>query len=529
MIITLLAVGAERLVLRDWRSLVGLSIVGLAMGTAGALVFLPLMGIQPVGWRVQQPPMNTGQMVPGMGPFLNLSAPAYVPSMYTFGHGVSTPMAYLSWFVVPLLPWFTWRTLAARIRARTGLLVFGLVYLLLLFGPSDMWMFRWPARLIGYVYLPLCVFLALLISAGLRTDRVRRRVLVTAGLIVGEAYLTWAGLPDWWGRVLLATGLVVTLVALTLLVARHQPRLLSPVLVAGTIAVLTAQLQWFPGNMDVTPWLFPHDMAKIQAEYADRTDGNTLTIGDPQIGPDQPVLGADYPLWHEILLGDLGAAAGASNLNAYGAMGFGAFHNALCLSFAGAACPEGYKKIFETDPGTGRPLADLLGLQSIVVINKQTPGQNGITTPPPDWKVTRTTELTTTLHRITPRPYPDGRVSWTAPSVNLITDRAAGDRRETLTYTGGGRVVIATLAWPGWHATVDGTTVPVRTTTAGLLALDLPATDTQRTVRLWFWPTGLRRGAELTAAGLLLGTGYCVWYTIGWYRRRRTATDPAEG
>ncbi len=521
-IVVLLTVTVERLVCRDPRSVLRLAIVGLAAGLTGALVFLPLLGIQPVSWRSQGVVANGGQLVPGLGQLLNLSAPAYVPPVPTFSlpwsSAPSTPMAYLAWFVVPLLPWFAWRELG-RLRARVGVLVLGFVYFLLVLGPSDLWLFRWPARLTEYFYLPLCVIVAVLLSAGLRTDRFARRALLTAGLILVQTWLTWANRPDEWLWAVQAAGLVAGLVALTLAVQVYRRRLVPAVLIAGTVAVLAVQIQWFPGNRDVTPWQFPHNVAYLRSEFADRSDGTTITIGDPYSLP-APVVGDEYKPWHQLLFGNLNQVAGMSSLGSYTGMGNQAFSDALCLTYLGGTCPEGYEQLFATDPSTGRPLADLLGVRSVVVVNGYLPGHASVTSAPAGWQITKRSYLATTIHRTTPEAYPDGRVSWTAPTVRVTADRA-NRLGEDFTYTGGGRVILAALNWPGWHATVNGEDVLVRQGPAGLIELNLPPNTDPAQVHLWFWPTGMRPGAELALAGLVLGAGYCVWYSVSRRRRRQ--------
>src|SRR3712207_7063784 len=52
--------------------------------------------------------------------------------------------------------------------------LFRSVFAVLTLGPSNLWLFRWPIRLIEYLYLALGVLLALLLSRGPATDHVRR-------------------------------------------------------------------------------------------------------------------------------------------------------------------------------------------------------------------------------------------------------------------------------------------------------------------------------------------------------------------
>lgn len=524
LVVVFFGVSVERLANRDPRAVLRLGVVGLAVALGGAVAFLPLLGIQAVGWRGGPTRIfNSHFLAPNLGQLINFSAPSYVPWVTTF-HPPTTPMTYLSWFVVPLLPWFAWSALA-RIRAWAGVLAAGTLNLLFILGPDHIWLFRWPARLIEYVYLPVCIVVALLLSAGLRTDHALRRGLTSAALIVAQAYLGWSDRPDYHhgGRDIKAAVVVAALLALVLAANAYRVRLLAPALITGTLVILSIQLHWYPRNGDVTAWQFPHDIATMRAGYADRRDGNTIELSDPYNVT--PELQRPDGAWREILVGNVNQVAGLRSLNSYTGMGNLRYSQALCMEYHGGVCPEAYDRLFATDADTGRPLVDLLRVRSIVVENKIMAGHE-ITVAPPGWAITHRTEFATTLRRVAPLPYqPDGRVSWAAPSVTVTGDRVSGDRHEQVTYTGGGKLIVAALAWPGWHATVDGKSVPVRQGPAGLIEVDLPPSSGESTLQLWFWPAKLRLGIELMAAGLLLGAGYCVVHSAWSWRRRRSAAD----
>ena len=530
-IVVLAAVAFERLVLRDWRSVVRLGIVGASIGLAGAIVFLPLLGIQPIGYRTRTGVENTGFLRPELGQLLNLSSPSYVAPVRSWGPP-STPMTYLAWFVVPLLPWFAWSSLR-RARPLTGLFLFGGVYLLLALGPSNAWLFRWPARLIEYVFLPVCVLVALLLTPGLRTNHghdaasaakstspVRARAVGSAALIGLGTYLAWANAPLRPGRHIAAGIAVAVLVLLVLLAARRRPPLVVPVLMAGTVVVLALQLRWFPGNVTVTPWRFPSGVAGLRADFAGRSDGNTITVANPAALP--PADRGPDGAWREILFGNMNHVAGLASVNAYSGMGNRAFAEALCMDHVGATCSGLYDRLFRPSADGAPVLADRLRLQTVVVLNGYLPGGTSVTTPPSGWQITDRTERTTTLRRVPPLPYPDGRLSWAGPTVAVRTDHASGAEEE-IRYRGGGRIGLAAIAWPGWRATVDGQEVPVHVGRAGLIEVDLPQRDAEAVLRLSFRPAGLDAGLALLGVGVLLGGGYSVYWSA---RRRAVRGSP---
>ncbi|MDG6100853.1 hypothetical protein PQF33_01900 [Dactylosporangium aurantiacum] len=533
-VVVVAAVIIERLVNRQLRAAVGVAVIGLAAGLMAAVVFLPLLGMQPVGTRQAGGVFNTGQLVPSLGHLLNLSAPTYVPRLYTFGPA-TTPITYLAWFVVPLLPWFAWSALRDG-RARAGIFAVGLAYLALTLAPSNLWMFRWPARLIEYLFLAVILAVALLLSAGLRTDHAVRRGLGSAGLILLSTYLVWADRPDQARRAAEAALVVGVLVLAVVLAARHRARLVTPALVAGTLMMLVLQLNWFPRNRDITPWQFPHDVAQLRADFADRSDGNTLIVANSF----SKIPNADKQpdrAWREVLFGNVSHVAGMDALNAYTGMGNRQFGAALCMEYEGSVCDEAYQRVFATDPATGVPLADLLRLRTVTLLNAQVPGTLKPTPEllrdqpyafdlrqaPPGWQTADRGTYATVIRRTAELPHPDGRVSWTAPGLTVTADQA-GPSTEEIRYRGGGRVIVAALAWPGWHASVDGHYLPVDRGPAGLIQVDLPE-RAEGTLKLWFVPAGLRTGVELLAVGVLIGAGYCTYHTVR--VRRRRVHEPA--
>ncbi|MBN1976573.1 MAG: hypothetical protein JW918_04150 [Anaerolineae bacterium] len=69
---------------------------------------------------------------------------------------------------------------------------------------------------------------------------------------------------------------------------------------------------------------------------------------------------------------------------------------------------------------------------------------------------------------------------------------------------GGAEVAFPIYYWPGWQATVDGTTAPVQAAPdSGTLTLPVPAG--KHTVTLWLGRTPLRMGAELVSLATALG------------------------
>jgi uncharacterized membrane protein YfhO len=83
------------------------------------------------------------------------------------------------------------------------------------------------------------------------------------------------------------------------------------------------------------------------------------------------------------------------------------------------------------------------------------------------------------------------------------------------------RLVFARLAWPGYTAEIDGQTIPVTTTSSGLIQIDIPE-GTSGELHLSWTPPGLWIGVGTALAGI------AVWIGLVVIARRRHARDGAD-
>jgi hypothetical protein len=515
------AVAVEQVAQRDWRRFGKVALVGAIVGLGTLVVYLPLVGSSAVTWRSSAGVANDGFMVPGIGDLFAMSAPVYQPQFALFGGGqiAAVPLAYLAWFVVPLAPWLRWSALRENVRARSSLIVFATIYLVFLYGPSNLWLFRWPARLTGYAYLPVAIAFAIVLTKGLKTDHIRHRAGGSLLLVLAGTYLSWAANPKHVGWQVLTMVLVLGLLVGAVHTYRKRPQLFGGVLVLGTALTLLCQVSLFTGNYSVTPWRFPHNVADLKARFADRYEGTTLFATDYAPLSGRNLLSPEGA-WRDLMLTNMAHTAGVDALNSYSGIGDVKFATALCMSYYGGTCPDVFPRLFERAPGTTVDLADVLRLQTVVLDTAFTS-----TATPDGWSVSERTDLVTVYRRDEPLSHPSGRMSWTAPSVTVDQDDKVGENGERFTYTGEGRVVLAMLAWPGYVATVDGKKVEIEQGPAGLMQIDLPEGRDSK-VELSFTPPGYTLGIPLTAGCLLLGVAYGVWWEIA--RRRRRNVEPVK-
>lgn len=524
-VVILIGVLVELLVRKNWRGLVKVVVTGGLVGMSTLVVFLPLLGSSSVTWRTDSKLDNNGFLVPALSDLFGLSAPSFQAQLESWQgtEAFTFPITYLAWFVAPLIPWLKWSELRTRARDYLGLFVFFVVYVLFTIGPSNMGMFRWPARLVEYVYLPVVVLFAVVLSKGLHTSATRNRAIISGAILFGGFYLSWASQPlstRWHAA---ATALVAVLLTAFFVVTRRAPKYAALVLVVGTAAVLGLQLTHYKANNNINPWNFPHDVSAMRDRFDHRYEGSTLLIADTTalakntggVSPEQS--------WRDGLFGAQWEVAGVAALNSYTGLGYNSFSEQLCMNYYGGVCPGAFDRIWQaTSSKVDPPLADTLRLETVVVANNYL---DGPTTVPAGWSEKEHTSAVTVLHRDEPLAWADGRLSYAADGVAVTADAKNGAEGETSKYTGsGGTVLYAALAWPGWTATVDGKTIEVKQGPAGLIQVDVPAAkDGGSTIVLDFQPPGLSLGWKVTLVALVLGFAFAAYVFVGGRRKKEAA------
>jgi hypothetical protein len=426
------------------------------------------------------------------------------------------PSTYFAWFVLPLLPWLRWDRLVRRRTPLASLFVVIGWYLLATLGPSNLWLFRWPVRVIEYAYLALAVLFAVLLSAGLAGDHVRRRAVASGAVVAVGWYLAWAVRPsDDGGTHLLGLVVVGAGIALAVLAYRRWGmRALGVAVVAGTVGVVVLQTSALPlaAGPRVAPAYDLRAMATGTTEY----EGTVLQLAAlADTSSEQMQTG-------QILFGNLPRTVTGETLTSYSGIGFREFQQELCMDYRGAVCPEAFDRLWQpAGRGVDVPLVDALRVSTLVVQRSLRPDVAG-QTPPPGWRVADRTPVRTVWVRDQPLDGA-GRVSWSSPGVQVRADSSA-PQREVVGYDAGtaARVLFARLAWPGYTAAVDGRPVDVVDGPAGLLAVDVPAG--RHTLEVTYRSPGLRLGVVAAAAA-----GACVLVqAVGWSWRRRRAVARGE-
>jgi hypothetical protein len=385
-----------------------------------------------------------------------------------------------------------------------------------------MWLFRWPIRLIEYMYLGAGIMLALLLSAGLATDKFKQRALTTGVLIAIGWYLSNAVRPEIWRMHTVATVLVALLVFGAIFAYRKRGWLpAGAVLLAGTIGVVAFQTSRIPFNGPGSPVAIEpaHVVSKIESGTASYK-GTYLQLA--QLGLVRNTSDSDDG---KILFGHLSVLTGHESITRYSGIGFAEFTNALCMDYRGAVCKEAYDKLWQNLPDTNVRLIDAMRVETLVLQNALYP--EIAKQPQPGWSVATRDSVRTVWTRNAPLPHP-GRVSWTTSGTTVTSADVTSERFEKITFrggTGGGKIMFARLAWPGYTATVDGQTVPVQDGPAGMIVVDVPAG--QHTLELEYVAPGIKLGIAAGGAATLVALVQAfLWWRGNRRSRRRSGPQP---
>jgi hypothetical protein len=530
MVVVLAGVAVELIVARAYGRLANLVLTGLCVGATAALVFLPLLGTLPVTDRQTIAGLaNDSFMVPHLGDILASSAPTYLPPILNWGGALfeRLPSTYFLWFAIPILPWIRWNALRRSDRPLTSLLVITAVFGAMTVGPSNLWLFRWPIRLIEYFYLGAAALLALALSRGLARDHLRRRTWATAGLVGAGAYLSFAVRPDISRMHLLAgAGVLALVLAATWAFRRWGARVSAAVLLLGTVVVVTYQTGHLPVGVGAVSDRAGPPVSIDQVQRATSSYRGAVL----QLASQASLATATSRQTGELLFGNESLMSGHESVVRYSGMSFQEFSDALCIDYRGLVCPEAFDRIWRPVGNTGAPLVDLLEVQTLVLDAGLFPGPAS-GPPRPGWTVAARDDLRTVWVRDLPGTS-EGRLSWSSPGIEVVSDTGEGSS-ESVSFraTEDGSLMFARLAWPGYTATVDGKPVAVEDGPAGLLTIHVPAGVHRLTLR--HEPPGLSAGVAIFGAAAAMSLAQTVvWLAVGPRRRGRSpapeVVDPPD-
>ncbi len=523
------ALVVEGFVQRSWGGVLRLALVGIAVATFLPLVYLPLLESSDLAVRSAGALFeNSGKLRPTAGDLLAASSPLHTPPIRAITGPMLVPATFLAWFVLPLLPWLQWGALRRRSREFVGLGLITVAYLALTLGPSKLWLFRWPLRVIEYFYLGVLVVFAVLLSQGLARSSIRPRLAGSGLVVVALGWLTWSQDPSALRRAAIGTAVVavLTVVALAVHLVVRRTALVSLVAIGGVGLVLALQVSVFGENASSRVWHVPSDVAALQDTFADR-EGRVMQFADLKPLQNRVAKGGQIARlerqWDTYLPGSMYHPAGVEAVNNYTGMGFLPFTRTFCMEYDGLTQACGYRNLWKVG-GSGQPaLADLMKLDTIVV---QPTLAEGVV-PGEGWVEESADDRVIVLRHEGEQPYAGSELSWVSDGVEVAGAATRSDLHESLdvvTAEAGGQLVFSMLAWPGWTAELEGEPLSVTRSDAGLLTVTLPA-GARGTVDLTYRPPGFAVGLLGAGVGGVIGLALAL---VGWrsWRRRRADARP---
>lgn len=521
-LVVLAAVGGERLLQRDVRRFGQLVLIGLLVGAFVVLTYVALLAVltqvdRPIDGA---PVSNNNYLTPTLGDLLSFSAPTYLPRFWSWNqtHDL-VPSAYLSWIILPALPWIRWRSLGGW-RPRVSLVIATLLFAAVTLGPDHLWLFRWPIRFIEYLFIGVLVVFAVLLSHGVgRTYRLHRTVLSGAGLAVG-LYASWASTPQLWSVHVAVTAVVAVLVVILWLGrSRFGGRGMLAVGLVGTAIIAPWQGNVFGwSGQDVAPGVNqtpPASLATVRDAWKG-VSGRILQVADIE-----RFEGTDVVATGQLVFGNTGAAAGLDILNRYTGINFTKFKDGMAFDYRGTV-GDWFPLTYLWEPVSSAypvPLADALGLDTIVV-DAHRRDADQLPKIAPGWHIASRDAVRIVLTRDAPITHPALHAQAGVQATHATAN--GNDASFEVRSASGGWVLMDRLAWNGYRATLNGARLPIDQAPYGLLVVRIPP-GAAGTVHVTYTIPGLAPAAWAAGAAGVLGLGWQLVWVVR-RRRRRTIT-----
>lgn len=490
----------------------------LGAGAFGALltvaVYLPGVLTAPVTVRGSTSIVNSGFLNADLTDTLSASTATVTGSIGAWwGEATTAPIMYALW-ALPALAFFApSRTVLRRL---VPLAIVGAVTLLVVTGPDQIGPIRWPVRFMPYLVLVVVVAFAVIAAEGRRARSPRRAAVLAGVILAGLSWFSAVNTPWEWRQVAISAFVqAVGLGALWLLIFRsRRPHRV----VGGATAFVTGAV----GAVLVIPQLFFFPASPLP-QLGVVTDTNAMAQVPGDVQDDAIVVGDIYRGWKtastfdERLVANQWYFSDTTVSSLYTVLPHRAYVEDLCADLRGATCPDALDTLTGLDPTTGLDVAQLLGVNTIVVMKASFP--DGLPDLAEGWQVAADGELTWVLSR-EDAVDPAGGVAWTGDGTR-VTETSRADTSITLRVDEVGddpSVVLSRLAWPGY--TVSGAEM-ADSLRGYLLTLDLSDAAAGDVIVVSFHPPGWT--LEITCLVIAV-LGLVAWPIVHAVRQRRRGT-----
>lgn len=429
------------------------------------------------------------------------------------------PLLYIAWFL-PLLALVSLVALKRIMPQLVSLIAFGVVSLALTLAPSDLGPLRFPVRLVPYVALVVVLFVAVVLSrASVKTIGPKRIAGVFTLWLIG-LYLAVAQNPTISKAHLLFAVLSAAGLGLVLLVLKRPswPVIRRAGLTGAAVCVIgvslaTSVLQHHYFTGAPLPDFHMADTVDQYKKPLEGTQGIAFVSGNPI--PLRPAI------WEESLLSNQWYLSDVQVQNLYSPILFAKYTYDLCMDSHGWTCDHAVDTLFTKDPTTGKPLVDLLSIDTIQVLKpaKPTPATELSSRKVPDgWTEIHRSDLSLVWVRDKPLMNTGGPV-WTSSGLDVSTvSNSNQDLVLHVSSNSGGTVVLSRLAWPGYDVSGASMAEPTR---GYLVTLAIPAGAAGTNVSLTFEPPAWRFLVVTIYLAMAGGLAWCIAEYVFTRRRNR--------
>lgn len=457
---------------------------GAVAGFIALAVYLPGILTAPVTARTGDVG-NDGFMVLTLSGLATSSVPsAEADLLGWWGRFTEVPLLYIAWFL-PLVIFASGEVVRRRWRELSGLAIFGALALLLAVGPSTLGPLRFPSRTMPWIALTAIVLTCIVLSWTQRKVQLSRARCVAVAVAIAFAYwLALSQVPGAWKQhllfALLTTAAMIAVWWRWRKVGTTHDGWSTIIIVATVLATLIGQSAVYADRL-VSRADYPADVADYTGTMpTGRGDG--IVIGSPLGLPRDAFREAAFAnMWY------LNDTVDVQNL--YTPTEHREYAEDLCIAYDGRTCFELRDRLFDADPTTNLPLADLLSLDTVQILidADRSIARLERLNPPRGWSQTFVGDYSVVWTRDDPTTSA-GDVEWTTAGMET-TDIDVSDAETSFTVesvpASGGKAVLSRIAWPGYTATNATLAEPLR---GYLVTVDIPADAAGKRVSVTFRP-----------------------------------------
>ena len=520
LVIVFVALLLESWLLGGRRSALRLLFAGLVCGLISMAVYLPGVLTAPVTAR-SGGIGNSGFLTPDLTGIFTAWVPGSLPQVTGWwGTFATVPLLYVAWFL-PVLAIVDYSKVKAASRKLTALWVVGLLSLALTLAPSDLGPLRFPVRIMPYVSLAVLLALSVMVSRFRVPVLGRGRMIAIGAISLAGIYLGWSQHPTVRSAALfgLLACIGIAGILFVLYFRRQGLRLKRPVLMAGgvlLVSMVIAAGQHIAFKAAPLPDFGMPDAPESYSRQLPEAQGGTFIVGDPtRLGPE---------IWNETLASNAWYLNSAEVQNLYSPIMFAKYAEDLCIASHGWSCGAAAGKLFETDPTTGKVLADLLSIDTVQILRDPDPLSNTAFNGPPPAGWYEASKSADSVVWVRDEPQLNtGQLVWTSEGTALSLVSESNQEvviRVDRMGDAPGQAVLSRLAWPGYDAQGATVAAPLR---GYLLKVDIPAGSVGRTVTVRFEPPGW----PVVVGCIILAVGISAsWSVAELVRLRRRRNKP---